>query len=125
MTPRVTDEERALAVQSIRDAMDSYRTASAGTEGTAAGLALWDAIYGLEQAARAELAEARAIVENIRGFHGGAMTAGCDAECGECSVCAILDCPAHEPLHYHHDGCPVCSFDDTERARRDGAGREG
>lgn len=26
----------------------------------------------------------------------------------ECSVCAVRDCPWHEPLHYHHDGCPSC-----------------
>jgi len=26
----------------------------------------------------------------------------------ECLLCGIRDCPAHEPLHYHHDGCPSC-----------------
>jgi hypothetical protein len=26
----------------------------------------------------------------------------------ECMICAVRDCPAQEPLHYHHDGCPVC-----------------
>lgn len=30
---------------------------------------------------------------------------------GECSACAERDCPHDEPLHYHHDGCPACSFD--------------
>jgi hypothetical protein len=29
---------------------------------------------------------------------------------GECSACSVRDCPGHEPLHYHHDGCPQCSF---------------
>jgi hypothetical protein len=34
------------------------------------------------------------------------------AECPdpECMVCAMRDCPDHEPLHYHHDGCPCCSY---------------
>lgn len=27
----------------------------------------------------------------------------------ECGVCAMRDCPRHEVLHYHHDGCPACS----------------
>jgi hypothetical protein len=37
------------------------------------------------------------------------------SECGgepvfhECITCGKKDCPEHEPLHYHHDGCPVCS----------------
>lgn len=29
----------------------------------------------------------------------------------ECLLCGMRDCPLHEPLHYHHDGCPVCVFD--------------
>lgn len=28
-----------------------------------------------------------------------------DAECMECSK---IICPDAEPLHFHHDGCPVC-----------------
>ena len=24
----------------------------------------------------------------------------------ECLICGYRDCPHHEPLHYHHDGCP-------------------
>lgn len=34
----------------------------------------------------------------------------CEGEDGanECSACAVRDCPEHEPLHYHHDGCPSC-----------------
>ena len=27
----------------------------------------------------------------------------------ECLICGYRDCPFHEPLHYHHDGCPACS----------------
>jgi len=27
----------------------------------------------------------------------------------ECWECGKRDCPFHEPLHYHHDGCPACS----------------
>lgn len=26
----------------------------------------------------------------------------------ECELCSMRDCPRHEPLHYHHDGCPAC-----------------
>jgi hypothetical protein len=26
----------------------------------------------------------------------------------ECVVCSIRECPWHEPLHFHHDGCPAC-----------------
>lgn len=26
----------------------------------------------------------------------------------ECSVCAEIVCKHHEPLHFHHDGCPSC-----------------
>lgn len=28
----------------------------------------------------------------------------------ECLICGFLLCPHHEALHFHHDGCPVCSF---------------
>lgn len=27
----------------------------------------------------------------------------------ECLDCARIVCPYHEPLHFHHDGCPACS----------------
>jgi len=27
----------------------------------------------------------------------------------ECFACGVRDCPDGEPLHYHHDGYPVCS----------------
>lgn len=29
----------------------------------------------------------------------------------ECLVCGEHDCPHGEPLHYHHDGCPMCEGD--------------
>jgi len=29
---------------------------------------------------------------------------------GECSVCAEIVCKHHEPLHFHHDGCPACEY---------------
>lgn len=35
---------------------------------------------------------------------------------GECMVCGVIICPHHEPFHYHHDGCPACSFDEPEPA---------
>lgn len=28
-----------------------------------------------------------------------------------CHQCAEIFCPHAEPLHFHHDGCPVCTFD--------------
>ena len=31
-----------------------------------------------------------------------------DCPDAECDVCAFRDCPHHETLHYHHDGCPAC-----------------
>jgi len=27
----------------------------------------------------------------------------------ECEICGVRDCPNGNPLHYHHDGCPVCT----------------
>ena len=32
---------------------------------------------------------------------------------GECLLCGLILCPHHEPLHYHHDGCPACSQSET------------
>lgn len=29
-------------------------------------------------------------------------------ESAECLACGARACPHHEPLHYHHDGCPAC-----------------
>lgn len=26
----------------------------------------------------------------------------------ECTLCSVIHCPDHEPLHFHHDGCPSC-----------------
>lgn len=26
----------------------------------------------------------------------------------ECEQCAVIFCPHHHPLHYHHDDCPAC-----------------
>ena len=33
------------------------------------------------------------------------------AECpdAECHECGRIICPYHEPLHFHHDGCPACA----------------
>lgn len=28
----------------------------------------------------------------------------------ECLSCGVRECPFSEPLHYHQDGCPCCSF---------------
>jgi hypothetical protein len=26
----------------------------------------------------------------------------------ECQACSRIVCPAHDTLHFHHDGCPSC-----------------
>jgi hypothetical protein len=36
------------------------------------------------------------------------VTETCQRDSGECMVCGHRDCPFGEPLHWHHDGCPVC-----------------
>ena len=28
---------------------------------------------------------------------------------GECSTCAAIICDHHDPMHFHHDGCPSCA----------------
>lgn len=38
--------------------------------------------------------------------HGHYNTEKCKVD--ECSICAMIDCPHGEPMHYHHDGCPAC-----------------
>jgi hypothetical protein len=32
----------------------------------------------------------------------------------ECLVCGERECPHGEPLHFHHDGCPACVFDEEK-----------
>jgi hypothetical protein len=34
----------------------------------------------------------------------------CEPRCDDeyCAACAMTECPHHEPLHRHHDGCPAC-----------------
>lgn len=32
----------------------------------------------------------------------------CDID--ECEVCSVIICPYADPLHFHHDGCPVCEY---------------
>lgn len=38
----------------------------------------------------------------------------CDKDGGECMECSRIVCPHQEPLHFHHDGCPSCSVDESE-----------
>lgn len=28
-----------------------------------------------------------------------------------CEQCGWIFCPYNEPLHFHHDGCPCCTYD--------------
>lgn len=37
--------------------------------------------------------------------------AGCYSD--ECTQCGAIVCPHGEPLHFHHDGCPVCEDEDA------------
>lgn len=32
----------------------------------------------------------------------------------ECAICALVVCPLGEPLHFHHDGCPACSQEESD-----------
>ena len=32
----------------------------------------------------------------------------CEKDGGECIECSMQHCPHHDPLHFHHDGCPSC-----------------
>lgn len=34
----------------------------------------------------------------------------------ECSTCAEIVCKHHDPLHFHHDGCPACSYPQSPEA---------
>jgi hypothetical protein len=51
------------------------------------------------------------IGERLRAAYVSAFTHPPTDRCvvAECELCALRDCPAHEPLHYHHDGCPICA----------------
>ncbi len=39
----------------------------------------------------------------------GATVKELDPVAGECMKHGAKDCPHGEPLHFHHDGCPVCT----------------
>jgi hypothetical protein len=32
----------------------------------------------------------------------------------ECIVCGAITCPHGEPLHFHHDGCPACAYEEAK-----------
>lgn len=34
----------------------------------------------------------------------------CQCNREECEECSKVMCPSHDPLHYHHDGCPTCDY---------------
>ena len=40
----------------------------------------------------------------------------CEPDCEDeyCAPCAMRACPAGEPLHRHHDGCPSCDGEDAD-----------
>ncbi|SER36859.1 hypothetical protein [Giesbergeria anulus] len=35
-------------------------------------------------------------------------------EDGECATCGAIVCKHGDVMHFHHDGCPSCSTDQTE-----------
>lgn len=41
-----------------------------------------------------------------------------DCQDDECVICGYRDCPYHEPLHYHHDGCPACMNKEIEKIKK-------
>ena len=55
-------------------------------------------------------------LQDIAYFHWGHTKEpnGCVNEDQECLICGVLCCPAGEPLHFHHDGCPACTQHDPE-----------
>jgi hypothetical protein len=38
-------------------------------------------------------------------------------EDAECSTCGEIVCPGDEPLHFHHDGCPICCYEEDAISR--------
>lgn len=62
--------------------------------------------------------EALAKLHEILGYYSvdAAMCSGNTDTCkvSECMVCGVRECPNNEPLHFHHDGCPVCGLGDVE-----------
>lgn len=49
----------------------------------------------------------------LRAIHGSRE----DCTDAECSICALIDCPFSDGLHYHHDGCPAEYVADQEAVR--------
>lgn len=92
-TPR-TDAIRAIGTGTLndvqRDLIEKLRNLSCELECELAAL-------------KAELAEARHMVEQL--------VEHCPDL--ECSRCGEIICPHHEPLHFHHDGCPACATIDA------------
>lgn len=75
-----------------------------------------DAIRHLE-IERCESREPSLVLQSINLWHRNQLRHECcEAESGECSLCAILDCPHADPMHYHHDGCPSC-WSETQDAK--------
>ena len=62
---------------------------------------------------RAELVVCKRKLETLREMH---SCKDGDASCreGECMTLGVIDCPHGEPLHNHHDGCPICDGKEKE-----------
>lgn len=58
--------------------------------------------------ALAETPEGRAELARSHGVAVGDYSACPDQEC---LICGVVACPHREPLHFHHDGCPACYYD--------------
>lgn len=58
-------------------------------------------------------AEFKALHERIAAAkREGLLTDALLQECSdaECVICGLIVCPYEDLLHFHHDGCPSCSF---------------
>jgi hypothetical protein len=41
-----------------------------------------------------------------------------NCEDNECAACGFLCCPFYDPLHFHHDGCPMCATSITQNSHQ-------
>jgi hypothetical protein len=120
---RVTEPQRFIGFASPWPAFESWTTDAIIVS---AVVGEWIEQHGIPQVrARTRVFSPGELVRDAKGNIVGARTL-CEHrkpphpptdECGdvECTDCAERDCPHHEPLHYHHDGCPACVNDSLSR----------
>lgn len=111
----MTDAERVC--EALRD--DANKAALRGATGEAVKCrALADYIEAADlQSLLVE--NARSVLTNAHPAPEGGGS--CPLEAEECSLCSARDCPYMEPLHYHHDGCPMCDMNPPKLVAYDAA----